>query len=656
MTAEHGWLSPWALLNNETGVYEIRDYHVGTKAPIWQFPAESGTVLLAGGAADLNGDIAASVDHSSGIILNNRVYNDYGTLVSSQAYKAGYYRYNVRSTTPGNPVAEVTGLEGVAASYINDEALTFRGGYFRTYINADATSTMRTAIGCEISARASQNGGTQCVAEAGTAFVGARIWMAPFFTAGSIGNINNFHALWILNEAAGKFVTNAIKIDATTYGSGFVYSFNTDSGKFRLLMDGSVAGSGLVAGETSTASGDDIMYVRAEDYRTLTSSQVYRAGYFRYNVRSTTPSNPTCEVTGIEGVAGSYIADEAMTFRGGYFRTYINADSTSTMRTAIGCEISARASQPGATACVAEAGTCFTGARIWMAPWFSAGSVNNINNFWGLWIYGEHTSQRNADAAILISDAGGGFAAGLNMTFKLYISGKDNCYIGNGTYTHPLTIDLSALTAADRFFAFQQFLTFTKNAAGATFAMGFYPKILVNGEAQTNVRFAVLSPTITIEKNVKTVYGVKSELDISHADVTAITDNCYAISGYINLGSETKNLDVSGCCGIAPLIGNVDGGAHLTLIGAVSRIFGAIANIYTGAKATGGLLVRVDGTGTLTDSLLVLEQVTQATVPTAITFTDGGAGVWVVSASHTTPAHDIKINVNGAPEYIKSYT
>jgi hypothetical protein len=400
-------LSKWSLYDEDTGKFYIGD-PADPDEPRWYFPADGGNITVESSVADTSGDILASVDHSSGLVMNDNAYNDYGTLVTGQEYKAGYFRYNVRSTTPGNPVAEVTGIEGVAASYIADEALTFRGGYFRTYVNADVTSTMRTNIGAEISARASYSGGTECVAESGTAFIGARIWMAPFFTDASITNINNFIALWILNEAAGKKVTHAIKIDAATYQGGFNYSFYADDGKIYNNLDGTT-GSSFAAGGSSTASGDTLLHVVGEDYRTLTSSQEYKGAYIRYNVRSTTPSNPTCEVTGVEGVAGSYIADEAITFRGGHFRTYTNADATSTMRTAIGLEASARASYNGGTACVAEAGTAFVGARIWMAPYFSAGSVGNLNNFWGLWIYGEHSSQRNADAAIYISDAGGGF-------------------------------------------------------------------------------------------------------------------------------------------------------------------------------------------------------------------------------------------------------
>lgn len=400
------------------------------------FSGDDAAILTVGGSAymqlALGGTIPATADHTAGIDGVSAAYNDYGTLVSSQTYRAAYFRYNVRSTTPSNPTCEVTGVEGVAGSYINDEAITFRGGYFRTYINADATSSMRTNVGIEISARASYSGGTECVAEGGTAFVGARIWMAPYFTSGSIGNINNFHALWILNEATDRVVTNAIKIDATTYGSGFSYCLYTDAGKFYQQLDGAVAGSGLEAADSS-AAGSDIMYVRAEDYRTLTSAGEYRGGYFRYNVRSTTPSNPTCEVTGIEGVAGSYIADEAITFRGGYFRTYINADATSTMRTAVGCEISARASYSGGTLCVAEGGTAFVGARIWMAPFFTDASITNINNFHALWILNEAAGKTVTNAIKIDSTTyGSGFTYCFYTDSGLYYQSLDGNVAGSG--------------------------------------------------------------------------------------------------------------------------------------------------------------------------------------------------------------------------------
>jgi len=139
-------------------------------------------------------------------------------------------------------------------------------------------------------------------------------------------------------------------------------------------------------------------------------------------------SNGTYTLNGIEGVAASYYPDEAGTFRGGLFRTYVSADDSSTMRTNIGLEASARASYSGGTECVAESGTAFTGARIWMAPYFSAATVSNLNNFWGLWIYGEHATQRNADSALKISDAGGGFTHDLTLqsgdTIDNTLSGK----------------------------------------------------------------------------------------------------------------------------------------------------------------------------------------------------------------------------------------
>lgn len=377
-----GWISSMALYDTDNKVYSIKS---ANGSPEWIFPSISGTVVLSTTDAVT---IPATDDHSAGITKQQFVYDDYGTLVSYQTYRALYARYNVRSTTPSNPVAEVTGIEGVAGSYVNDEALTFRGGYFRTYINADAASSMRTAVGCEISARASYLGGTLCVAEAGTAFVGARIWMAPYFDS-SISNINNFHALWILNEADGNTVTNAIKIDSSTYGGGFSYCFYTDAGRFYQKLDGAVNGSGLEATDIAPNTDWDMMFVRAEDYRTLISASLtYRGGYFRYNVRSTTPSNPTAEVTGVEGVAGWYInpADNSTTIRGGHFRNYITAGNR--VRTAVGVDISSRAGLV-ADDCVADAGTAFVGARIWMAPFFTSASIGNINNFHALWILNE---------------------------------------------------------------------------------------------------------------------------------------------------------------------------------------------------------------------------------------------------------------------------
>jgi hypothetical protein len=385
------------------------------------------------GFLNLDVTIPATEDHSAGITRVDVEINDKGTLVTGQTYRAGYFRYNVQSTVPSNPTAEVTGMEGVAASYITDVNLTLRGGYFRTYISTDTVplATGHTSIGCEISARASYNGGTPVTASGGTAFVGARIWMAPYFTAGSIANVNNSHALWIINEAPNTawvpYIDRAITVDATTYGAAFNYAFYADSGKIYLHLNGALAGSGVKAGERDASAGDNWATVLVDDYRTLVTGQTYDATLSRYNVRSTTPGAPQEEVNGVEGVVGYYILDGNLsTIRGGYFRTYLDTDShaNNAVKTNIGCEISARASYAGGTAATALAGSAFVGARIWMAPYFTAPSVGNVNNFWGLWIFGEHASQRNADAAIYISDAGGGFtdairiAGGYPLTFN----------------------------------------------------------------------------------------------------------------------------------------------------------------------------------------------------------------------------------------------
>ena len=128
-------------------------------------------------------------------------------------------------------------------------------------------------------------------------------------------------------------------------------------------------------------------------------------GKFQYNWEK--GDNQTFTANAIEGVARSRGTDEASTLRGGLFRTYTDNGgyANATARTSVGVEASVRTAANNA----AESGTAFIGSRIWMAPYFTAGTVGNVNNFWGLWIYGEHTTQRNADAAIKISTAGGGF-------------------------------------------------------------------------------------------------------------------------------------------------------------------------------------------------------------------------------------------------------
>jgi hypothetical protein len=470
------------------------------------------------------------------------VGEDLRTLTTGQSYRGAYIRYNVRSTTPSNPTCEVTGVEGCAGSYINDEAVTWRGGYFRTYINADATSSMRTAVGCEISARASYSGGTECVAEAGTAFVGARIWMAPYFTDASISNVNNSHALWIVNETPNgadwtKYIDRAITIDATTYDSGFNYCFYADSGKFYLHLDGAEAGSGLVKGERSTASGDDWMTVIADDYRTLGASQTYRAIYGRYNIRSTTISNPTDEVTGIEGVVGWYCnpTDNSTTIRGGHFRNYITAGSR--VRTAVGADISSRAGLV-AEDCVADAGTGFFGARIYMAPYFTAASVGNVNNFWGLWIFGEHTAQRNADAAIFISDAGGGWAEGIqvtgtfsgsqvNLLGNLVIGDDDKSVLKIGGYDNPI---VNTTKQTDNAFLASFHVQSQVNPDAAEWLAATYTKVGVTTAAQGNLSIVGAMVRMDIQQAVAAAYGIQSHVKFTAGTAQDVSSEVIAIS------------------------------------------------------------------------------------------------------------------------------
>jgi hypothetical protein len=137
---------------------------------------------------------------------------------------SGYFAYD--KTAGSNGVYTINALEGVARSSYADEAGTFRGVYGRIYIAAGTTATMRTGVGGEFSARAGYSGGTNCVAENGTAFVGARIWMAPYFTSGSLTNITNFHGLWIFNEHTSNKVTDGIFINDAGGTGGWTYGIS----------------------------------------------------------------------------------------------------------------------------------------------------------------------------------------------------------------------------------------------------------------------------------------------------------------------------------------------------------------------------------------------------------------------------------------------
>lgn len=213
--------------------------------------------------------------------------------------------------------------------------------------------------------------------------------------------------------------------------SGYI---DADSGNFDHLVV-NVDINADVSVDSATADGTRHWDFTATATDDPAANAEVNSGYFAYDING--GSNGVFTVNGLEGVVRSRFADEAMTARGVYGRVYIDPDSTATIRTGIGGEFSARASYSGGTTIAAENGTAFVGARIWMAPYFSAGTVNNVNNFWGLWIYGEHASQRNADAAIAIEDAGGGWTYGVDMVDALIsiaeIRGQNAETIDNAT-------------------------------------------------------------------------------------------------------------------------------------------------------------------------------------------------------------------------------
>jgi hypothetical protein len=219
---------------------------------------------------------------------------------------------------------------------------------------------------------------------------------------------------YITNTGYTATVNGAIEGPNVQFTDGTVTYSATSLGNYNPVWAGGKRGTEISITESGNAVADHRYFDHLVTMSADPAGSAEVTG-FRSRLDKSGGSNGVYTLNGFEGVAGSSYADEAGTFRGVYGRTYTSAGTTASMRTAIGGEFSARASYAGGTACVAENGTAFVGTRIWMAPYFSSGSVGNINNFWGLWIYGEHASQRNADAAIKISDAGGGFTDDIIM-------------------------------------------------------------------------------------------------------------------------------------------------------------------------------------------------------------------------------------------------
>ena len=176
---------------------------------------------------------------------------------SSDGIATLYSRINWSKGDNSNAVLQ--GIEGVGSSSSADESITLRGGYFRTYINANADapgSTARSSFGADISARAGYLGGNAVQPESGTAFGGARIWMAPYF-ATSVANINNFHGLWLYNEHPTYDVTNGIYINSASGGGSWTNFLNfrnaADVSVFNVSKIGAVTAAGDVTIGTTSA-------------------------------------------------------------------------------------------------------------------------------------------------------------------------------------------------------------------------------------------------------------------------------------------------------------------------------------------------------------------------------------------------------------------
>lgn len=198
-----------------------------------------------------------------------------------------YYSFITTGSVSAGAAAEVTGLysaydwytgdnannvfaaiEGVFRSKAADESITGRGVYGRFYIDpTNPSSTLRTGIGGEFSARAGYSG-ANITAESGTAFVGMRSWMAPYFTNTSTTNINNFHGLWIYNEHPTIAVTNGIFLSNAASG-GYTNGLNLNG---------------------SNIYGNDIVLQNGEYFHNKTDGDIVASGHLKndnYGIQTT---------------------------------------------------------------------------------------------------------------------------------------------------------------------------------------------------------------------------------------------------------------------------------------------------------------------------------------------------------------------------------
>jgi len=316
-----------------------------------------------------------------------------------------------------------------------------------------------------------------------------------------------------------------------------------------------------------------------EDSTDPAGSAEISAGYFAYN--KVDGSNGVYTVNGLEGVARSSYADEAGTFRGVYGRTYTSAGATATMRTAIGGEFSARAGYSGGTDCVVDgppAGTAFVGARIWMAPYFTSGSLQYINNFWGLWIYGEHATQRNADAAIKIEDAGGGFTDDIIMQggAALRNTGDDTLHITETAINLIGNVEISGITTLDSVVSIGgwgytgEHIDIPEASSNTNAGLGLYSMVnysVTAGKVFAGTYSRMLAMT-TDQTNQASMYGTESQFRLYDVD---IADGDHA--GIWAYAEQSGTSVLSGNGTFSAISATVESGANFT-VGATEHVTG----------------------------------------------------------------------------------
>ena len=170
------------------------------------------------------------------------------TSAASDEISNIYARYHWY--TGDNSNAVINGVLGECSSHGLDESITCNGGQFLSY--AVPGASIRSYKGIVASARSSYLGGTDNVADSGTAFLGADIWLAPYFTNTSTANITsaNFAGIRIWNEHASIPVANGIILGSG--GGGFLEDIHLQNDE---TIDNATNGTVLITSPLVKTSG-----------------------------------------------------------------------------------------------------------------------------------------------------------------------------------------------------------------------------------------------------------------------------------------------------------------------------------------------------------------------------------------------------------------